>query len=294
MTTENGAQAYADEYARSLLDGDAPDILSDDDREDTWKARMEPGRYEAFMAFKTYVTFENWSSPTSVFRSAHFSDLQKKLARHYADFGDRVMAAPCNQFPAMLKDIGAALKIFDDYKNTELAREAPIGQKVSAREMIAYQACRILDSLSDDEREKRLRLEISLLGRQRRAILRRIEVSIQDGSIRDYTRIDEMCEKAGPRPLVGVEVARVLRMLPEQHRELYEMGRSTEGGSEQLHLQTIATNHPIAAMMGNPELSKARARKGGGFLDGLFSGRDRNNFQRNNQSDESRMEPRDE
>ena len=270
------ADGYADEYAsRSVEYGGAPGSFGDDDNDMQWAARLEPGKFEAYMRYKTFATFESYSSQSGVFRSADFTPLQTKLARHKNDFGARQKAAPCNRFPQYLAEINRALRIYESFQQLGRQGDPPSGKHLSIPELVAYNTCSAISFLDDSEGEARLKREIKILERKRNAVVRRLSRSLEDGSFRDYQRLQELRDDAGERPFVGTEVDTVLDLLPEVHRQVYDMGRSTEKDTENMHLETIATNHPIRALMrgASPEGERRKGRMGG-----LFGRRRRNNF----------------
>ena len=250
--------------------------------DDGFRTMMQDGKYQPYMDYMTWGTFESLSSQASIFRSAIFSKLQIKLGRHKVEFGNAQKAAPANQFPELLQQINKALKIYNDYQTLEQVDdpwETDV-QHQSMLELVATNTISLIKLMKDKEKaDKRIEQEVAILTRKRKTIVKRMERAMEDGSYRDYSQLDKLFEAVGGRPLVGSEVHKALKLMPEVHAEVYLMGRSTEGNTELDHTETMGIKQPIRVMRETGYFGgRGGKKKKGGALASLFGGNKQSNF----------------
>ena len=280
MTIDQNGHVQTDEDVLSkgylnqnMGDGDLDYALEgvengDNKLEADWTTQAESNQFGPWVEYMRDSSTASLAGFMSFVRASKLNEDQRKLSLKKEAAGNIQMRAACNNRVGHLRALSRQTKILTEFKETDALPDPlkPSALGLDEAQIAIVMELESVKAIYGDDRkditDRIVDLRLNQINKQRRKISRSISRDIDRGVFHDNGRLNALMEQSERRPLVGGEVAQALALMPDQHRENYMMGMSTQSDTELQHLQTIIIKQPVNAVTNAAKNLMNNARRG--------------------------------
>ena len=234
-----------------------------------WQTQAESNAFGPWVEYMRDSSGPSLAGFLSWVRSSKLTEDQRKLSLKKERAGDIQQRAACNNRIERMLSLARQVKILTDYQNDDRVPDALAPNALAYNEheiaiVTEIQSLRtIIGSNKTNAIRKIVKRRIIHINEEMYEIAMGIQRDIRRGVFRDYGELNKLTGQSGRRMISGGEVARALQMMPDQHRENYQMGMSTQSNTELQHLQTLIIKQPVNAVTNAAKHLMNRSRRGG-------------------------------